>query len=469
VGGSTTLTGNECLLLESDASGTASFTDNGISGSGTANIERYLVNTGDSLADQWHIVSSPVSDAISGIFLSVYLKQYNESNHAFEHITSLTEPLLPVKGYFVWVNATSTEVFTGALNSGNQSIGVTRTHNFGTNAMDGWNMVGNPYPSALDLTSCMSGWVHMDPAAWFWDPGAGNYMVYPSGAVPNPNPVGYGTHSAIVPPEQGFFVHCNDTAANPTLPGSGTVSFTNAARTNSCEPFLKSNEVIPDLFKLKVQSSENNYFDALSVYFDPSRTNGYEPGYDALKFSGNADAPQISTLINNVAVSVNSLVFDKKNIPVPMTFSSGIPGNYTFTASNLQSFEEATSIHLEDLKLNTTQDFKVNPVYVFSYDTTDDKERFVLHFDDPTQGVGGIKPISTVQIYSFGRSIYVQAQEGNFLEGTLYLYDLVGKELRHFTLSEQILNRFTPNVVGGYYLVRVVSLERSVNQMVFLK
>ena len=140
------------------------------------------------MADQWHSVSSPVSDATSSVFLSEYLKLYNESNHAFEYITSITETLLPVKGYFVWVDSTSSKVFSGTLNSGVQSVGVTRTHNYGTNEEDGWNMVGNPYPSSLDLTSSMNAWVHVDPAAWFWDPSAGNYMVYPASAVPNPNP-----------------------------------------------------------------------------------------------------------------------------------------------------------------------------------------------------------------------------------------------------------------------------------------
>jgi hypothetical protein len=469
VGGITTLTGNDCLILKSDATGTASFIDNGITGSGTAKVERYLVNTGIPTEDEWHIVSAPLSDAVSNVFLGEYLKQYDESNHAFEYISSATEPLLPVKGYFVWVNATGTKVFSGNLNTGNQSIGVTRTHNPVTNDMDGWNMAGNPYPSSVDLTSSMSGWVNVDHAAWFWDPAAGNYMVYPASAVPNPNPAGYGTHSAFIPPGQGFFVHCNDTAAHPAFPGSGVVSFTNAARTHSGEPFLKDNGIIPDLFRIRVQGNANSFFDALTVYFDPSRSNGYEPGYDALKFSGNANAPQIATMVNNVAVSVNSMVFDKKIITVPMTFSVNIPGDYTFTASNLESFPDATSIQLEDLKLNSTQDLRENPLYTFTHDTSDDPARFVLHFDDPAQGSEDGKAIPPVQIYSYGSSIYVQAQKGNYPEGTVHVYDLIGKELRQFALSGQVLNRFSPEVATGYYLVTVVTRNGIANQKVYLK
>jgi hypothetical protein len=74
-----------------------------------------------------------------------------------------------------------------------------------------------------------------------------------------------------------------------------------------------------------------------------------------------------------------------------------------------------------------------------------------------------------VQIYSFGNAIYIKSQDGNLQEGTVFVYDLIGKELFHGTLSNQILNRFSPNVVEGYYLVRVVTDAGSYNGKVYLR
>lgn len=440
------------LTLKSDATGTACLLDNGtITGNTTANasVERYLTN--GSTNSEWHIVSSPVSDATSNIFLGDYLMQFNESTHAFEYVTSTSAPLTPVKGFFTWVNSTSTKVFSGTLNTGNKSIGVTRTYDAGTSDYYGWNLVGNPYPSFLDLTTSMIPWVNVDQAAWFWDKSAGNYTVYPTQGP------GYGTHTAYAPPEQGFFVHCNDATATPSTPGSGTVSFTNSARTYSTEPFLKNNAVIPNLLKIQAQGFANGYNDALTVYFDPSRSNQYEAGYDALKYSGNADAPQIYTKINDKAVSVNALVFDQTNITVPMGFYIDTPANYTLIADNLGSFEDAISIRLEDLKLNVTQDLRINPVYNFTYAVADNPDRFVLHFDDPTLGGQEKAKDNAVKIYSHENIIYIDALNGNTLNGTVYVIDLLGKELLHQALPEQQHAKISTRLTEGYYLVKVVT------------
>jgi hypothetical protein len=456
VNGTVTLNGTECLIIKSNASGTASFIDQGISGTGTAKVERYL--TGST----WHVISSPTADAVSGLFLNDYLMQYNESTHAFEYILPVNVPFTPVKGIFTWLNSTSTKVFSGPPNTGSQGFGVSRTYNSATSDYDGWNMVGNPYPSSTDLSLLTGSWTNVEATAWFWDPGAGNYKVYPTG--------GGGSHSNICPPGQGFFVHCNDATASPSTPGSGTVRFTNTAKTIQTETFLKSDEVLKNLLKIRAQGYSNCYFDELSVYFDPSRTTDYEPGYDALKFIGNADAPQIYTLINDSEkVSVNSMAFDNKNITVPMGFSVSIPASYTLIASNLASFEDVISIRLEDLKLNTTQDLRTNPVYNFTYDTLDDPNRFILHFGNPYFGVNDSKNIQPVQIYSFGNAIYIKSQDGNLQQGSVFVYDLIGKDLFNASLSNQALNRITPGVVEGYYVVKVVTDQGVYTGKVYLK
>ena len=215
--------------------------------------------------------------------------------------------------------------------------------------------------------------------------------------------------------------------------------------------------------------SVNTYTDKVSVHFDPNTTSGYDPGYDAYKLSGLSDAPSLCIRIGDTSLTCNSLPFDKKNIVVPMGFSCGLAGTYTLFADSLTTFDNGISISLEDLKLHSLQDLRTNPVYNFIYDTSDDPDRFVLHFDDPTFGVTGLTNVQPVQIYSFGNSIYIKSEDGNPLKGNVILYDLLGKELFHHPLANNVLNRFTPVVTNGYYLVRVMTEQETYNGKVYLK
>jgi hypothetical protein len=220
---------------------------------------------------------------------------------------------------------------------------------------------------------------------------------------------------------------------------------------------------------MKALGTANNHSDLASIYFTPDATINYDKGYDAYKLWGNNDAPQIYTRIGNINVTCNSLPFDQKNMVVPMGFSSGLPGTYTLIADSLGTFENVISISLEDLKLNTTQDLRTNPVYNFTYDTLDDPNRFVLHFGNPYFGVNDSKNIQPVQIYSFGNAIYIKSQDGNLQQGSVFVYDLIGKDLFNGTFSNQVLNRITPGVVEGYYVVKVVTDQGVYTGKVYLK
>ena len=65
--GTTILNSINVLFLNPMSTGTGSFIDHGITGSGTVKMERYLS------PDAWHYISSPISNATANIFLGDYL------------------------------------------------------------------------------------------------------------------------------------------------------------------------------------------------------------------------------------------------------------------------------------------------------------------------------------------------------------------------------------------------------------
>ncbi|MCD4735188.1 MAG: hypothetical protein K8R53_04035 [Bacteroidales bacterium] len=129
---------NDIRLL-SDAAGTATILGNGnIMIGGTGTFERYYTDP------SWHLVSSPITDAVSGMYTGMYLQSYDEATQVWTEIIPIGVPLNPAQGYGLWTSAPFAGVYNGTLGTGPFGLPVTNVNPFG------WNLSGNPYPSWLD-------------------------------------------------------------------------------------------------------------------------------------------------------------------------------------------------------------------------------------------------------------------------------------------------------------------------------
>ena len=459
ISGTLTLNGSDGLYIESDAGGTGSLIDNGIAGTGTANVQRYLTT------NAWHYLSSPVNNATAGVFNNDYLKTSDPSATTGwgDYIVDPSTPLEVMRGYACWkpTGNLATETFIGNLNTGSKTF--TFTDN-GAGTYQGWHLVGNPYPSAVNLSSAGISWGTFEPTAYFWDQsgtnpdpysGGGNYDVYPQSG-------NWGTHNEFAPAMQGFFI------LNGT-PGITSLTLPNSARVHNGQAFLKTTQTNTNGMIICARSYVNNFTDKISVHFDPDATQGYDPGYDAYKLLGLKEAPQLYTRIGNTNVTCNALPFEQKNMVVPMGFTCGLPGTYALIADSLSTFVNTISITLEDLKLNTTQDLRTNAVYTFNYDTIDNPNRFLLHFDNPGFGVNDHGQQNDLQIYSYENFLYVRKTGTNPLSGKMTLYDLLGKELYTFNLTDSPLSKYKLNLNADYYVVKIITPDSVYLQKVLIR
>ena len=447
------INGPNGLLINFDGGNnyvSGSLIDNGIEGTGNAQMGCYLSKIA------WHYISSPISSPTAGIFLADYLRTSDPSRYLGwgDWIVDPATPLQVMRGYAVYKPQTNnlSEIFSGNLNTGIISFTGSRST---ADTMAGWHLVGNPYPSSIDLNNSNISWGHFEPVAYFWDEQSG-YRAYPTTGT-------FGTHTQFCPPVQGFFVHIED-----TYTGGTTLTFSNDIRIHYPESFLKDAPAVQNGLVIKSQGLNNNYYDLLSVHFTPDATSGYDVGYDALKRWSYKQAPQIYTVIDEKKVTCNALPFEGKNTAIQMGFSCGLPGIYTLTADSLNTFSTSIGITLEDIKTGITQDLKVNPVYSFSYDTLENPNRFILHFSNPTFGINDLQNVQSTKIYSSGNTIYVKSVSGNLKDGTITVYDLLGKEIFNGVLSNQVFNKITPNAGNGYYQVRVVTSFGVYNAKVYL-
>jgi hypothetical protein len=454
--------GNSGLVIKSGATGTGSLIHNttGV----PAKVERYF--TGASTA--WHLLSSPVaSQAINPAFTDPTPANYDFYCWYEPAVTwvnfknSTTSPtwndangsndFTVGKGYLVEYMGTGvTKQFTGTLNNGVVSYDLT---NSGTGLFAAYNLVGNPFASAIDWKA-VSGWsrsfVELNSGGYdmsIWNDAVGNYGSFNSAGASGTNGV-----TQYIPVGQGFMVKATS---------AGAFGMDNSVRVHNNQPYLKSTEEITNILRMKVSGNLNTYSDEIVVEFGHQDATGgaekmfgfYEtsPGLYTVKATG------------NYSVDFRG---EPGAVVIPVSFKAGVDGDYTLTASQIESFTSTTQITLEDVKTARTQNLMQNPDYTFTAGKNDEEARFLLHFGG-TFGLND-KENQPVIIYSSGSSVYISDKSGAILKGEVTVYNMIGQPVMSSHLSENPLTKINLSGSTGYYLIQVVTGKNAYSGKVFI-
>jgi hypothetical protein len=463
VQGNTNLNSAESLVIKSDATGTGSFIDNGvINGAGIAIVERYL--TGYTSIDdvKYHFISSPVEiQPIQPGFVTdppntgddfykwdePYAIWINTKNSSGSWNTGFESAFEPAKGYLVSYPSDLTRNFAGNLNTNLPGSPMTINCSWTdpvSGGGGGWNLLGNPYPSAIDWTLVTRG-SGIDNALYYYDASVENYRYYiqfqPGFAL--------GNGSQYIPAMQGFMVHANNS-------GDHSINIDNTCRVHQSMNICYKNSIsMKNVLKLKVE--KEGRIDELFILLRNEANPEFDVSSDAYKlFSLNPAVPQIYSITpENLELAVNTIPAIKGDLIVPIGLKTGSCGTFIMTADETNSFDPGTTIVLEDLKTGVNQNLMANPVYLFTASSTDDPERFYLHFSD-ISGINGQTQQSGIRIYSNNHLIYIVSEQ-TFQNGKVILYDLSGQDLFHRDLDGAGLVSFHTDVNPGLYLVKVIN------------
>ena len=436
--GSTSITGylnlisgtfetNDSLVLISDSLGTASIMEIPIGAdiSGDVEIQRYV----NSTAPNWRFLSLPIEGAsfndwnddliTTGIIGSDYpnwpsaanpwssINRYNESDTGHQDLgffapTSMSDTINDAEGFWVWSGDTITgdQPFLintrGAILKNDVNMPVKYTNSGNLNS-DGWNMLGNPYPSTIDWDD--SDWIktNVDNAIYIYDPENLQYASYVSG-VPNNGGTQYISSS------QGFWVKAS--GSNPVLTAKEGVK-----STVDTTFFKQSSQP----FSISVQIGQ--YKDQVSFNFNSNASLDYDSQYDAYKiYSSSNSVPSICAISDdNHELSINSFSgTESVTIPIKITaFSSGT-ANITF--SNVVGLSGFNCIYLEDKLTGLFIDIHSSASYSFFLSSTTDTSRFLLHMSTV---ISFFNSVDTV-FYSNNQAEY---SPSNNSIGTDYLWD----------------------------------------------
>jgi hypothetical protein len=423
--------------FEADASGMASFIQDGsFTVNGSIDYQQYLT------PDNWHQVASPISNALSGNYIDIYLYDWSEADSLYTWHSVVYYPLDLGEGYYVWNPSTAKTVhFDGTFNNANFNKSLTYTSSSYTSSnTTGYNLVGNPFPSYLTYDNSWS-MTNVDATFYVMNSATGNYITM------NPS-----ISTEIIPPTQGFFVKANATSASLTIPA--------ASRTHTRGVDFYKGKQSTDILSLEIIG--NGSMDKISILAKDDASYDFDSQYDAYDLKGLPASPQLYMPINGIDYSMNVIPNILESDVYPIAVEVGKTNQYEIKLLPTTLSDKFSQILLEDIQTQTTVNLNETN-YLFVANQEDDAHRFNLRFSSPN---GVNEPFSSlVNVFSLNNTIIVQT---SFTKGEITVYDMLGQEISSELIHSEITEIEMINA-QSYYIVEVKNNAQIITKKVYIK
>ena len=471
--GSNTLNATNGITLQSDASGTATLMDSYSTPTINASVQQYV-----TAGRNWYM-SAPLNNSADYTVLDkgASVAEYNEVTGLWPAVTSGT--LTRGKGYVQVASATQgsngTVSFNGTTNSGDVSVTLTNTSGKG----NGFNLVGNPYPSYLSWSA-----VAADNTAanmptgtmWYrtisyngnsaWAPNTVyslNNIVYngtrfykvttagtsaasggPTGGVGS---IGIGDGTVIWAYEGSIYIFATINAAGVPTPSTvsnlippvqafwvkstgGTLIFKNAMRshnTGGTNALKAPKNLANDIKLLRLNVSNGASADEAVIYASADASNGFD-SYDAPKYFNLAGSnqPEIYTQVGSEKLVINAMSELNQGTEIPLGFATEKGNDFTISASEFRNFSSDMQVILKDKQANTEYDLLNGQGYKFSSSVVNDANRFSLIFrtSGNTTNLNSLKKLNVQVFVNSENQIVIESQE----KATVFIYDVTGQK-----------------------------------------
>ncbi|WP_045459963.1 T9SS type A sorting domain-containing protein [Sporocytophaga myxococcoides] len=373
-------------------------------------------------------------------------------------VSGLNTPLVNTTGYTFYFNKPTSLDLSGNYTNSLTPLkyNVTNTKS-GDAQSDGWNLIGNPFPSPINWT-LDSGWVktNVNNAIYIWDTKAGKYKTYINGASLNGG-------SPIIPSMQAFFIKAS-TGLKPTL----TVN--KRAFTTESNPAVARTAMAPA--GLKITVTNNNGSDETLVRLNADADTSFNEEFDAYKLLNSGDCPSVFTQLNGIGYAVNSIPDEFNSVEIPLVISATSAGNYLISASDLSSIGDEYDISLKDKQFDKTQNLRTNPNYSVYINQNENPERFYLTLkkSDVITGVNGTAAQS-VNFYCYDKKIFINLPESANTALSLSISDVSGNQVlgnKELPIAGSTVVYNVDTLKPGMYLVSVFDGHKLMTQKIIL-
>ena len=429
---------------------------------GTITYERIL-----AAVNKWYLVSSPVSeqtivDLISnhtfatGTEGRIGIATYNNSALGWDYLTlTSTGTLASGKGYSTRLDAAGNISFTGTMPITDVGISITKNTN-------GFNLVGNPYPSfiaannnanttnnLLKVNATDNGYL-TEATIWLWNQANHSYDQINQ------------AHNTHIAPGQGFFVKSN---------GNHTFSITEAMQSHQGTPtFQKSTNVRPEVKLILTNATKTRDAD---IFYIEGTTTGFDNGYDSSIFSGSSNSFDLYTaaVANGTGKKLGTQSLpntDLESMVIPVGVKADVNTEITFSAEVL-NLPDGIKVFLEDRATNTfTCLDEVNSEYTVTLtEGANGIGRFYMHTTSSVLNTTEIN-LKNISIYKTNPSTLriVGLSQG---KSTFKLFDVLGSQVVHTTFESNGVDDMTlPKLPAGIYIVQLENEAGRLNKKIVL-
>ena len=332
--------------------------------------------------------------------------------------------------YSATVTAPFTASFVGVPNNGTYTTPI-------TGGASQFNLLGNPYPSALYATDFINGNTNVSGTLYFWTHNTpinanqyalnGDYASYNlSGGLAATNS---GTGNTSIPlgyiaSGQGFFVK--------GLSNSPAVFTNNMRRAGNNAQFyrsatdISSNDLERHRYWLNITNTEGAFKQALVAYVETA-TSGIDRLFDGdLVEAGNVISLYTKVDATKLSIQGRPLPFDVADT-VPLSYKSTIASTYTITMPEYDGLFTTQHVYLEDTLLQVIHDLSDSP-YTFATEIGTFEDRFVLRYTNTALGNPNFESLNnSVVVATNHGELIIKSHIENIQEVTVY--DILGREL----------------------------------------
>jgi hypothetical protein len=407
--------------------------------------------TGDATIEHWiededyYLFALPTTNTItaSPTFNGYFVDEYVESTGAWSRLTD-EDNMVHMKGYSIARSpeAPVTLHFKGPIKGGAATFDNLSYTDGASGYGYGWNLIGNPFPSYIDLSATGTSYTGLNGNVYLWY--GDQYQI---ASLED----GSGTADGYIKPYEGFFVRTFDETNNLTFTNGVKITGTN-----------KNSKIVRQELRLTV--SGNNYSDVMMFVINPESTNGFDQKYDAYKLYGIVDAPQLYTMVGDEKTSISHIPGIDNNSELPILLEVGAETQYTISAADLDDFLPGTGITLKDKITGSSINLRQNSSYSFTAKPGDIADRFSLVFN--ALGMPEANSVA-VSIFALNKEIRVQLTES--AKGDVKITNLAGQvvAVEEFNSASQLTLKAPAQ--SGIYLVTVTTDKGTVTRKVNIK
>lgn len=460
VTGSKLIFENNASLLQTNALAT---------NTGSINFKR---NTTPMAIYEYTYWSSPVTPQklvdLSPLTLSDKYFSFNTTANDWVY-ENANNTMQPGKGYAIRApqGYTSTPQiyngeFIGTPNNGNVSSGVIAYIPADLN----YNLLGNPYPSAISVVSLIDN--STLGALYFWTHNSvinnnsftnADYAIRTrnSGTAAASTSGGGAIPSAYIAAGQGFFASSSTT---------GNIVFTNAMRVSgNNSQFFKNAQQDADFYYMWLNMTNiGGAFKQLSIGYEQGATNGYDFGIDA--------APSPGAVINFYSmIGTGTYAIQGRAYPwnatdeIPIGYSSTIADDFTIAIDHVDTFFDTQDIFIEDLNLSIYHNLKTSP-YTFTTAIGTFNHRFKIVYVDPALSNPSLT-LDTNAVFVHADTSEITVNSSSEKIKNIQVYDVLGRLI--FIKEKANDNKITINSIAPQNQTLIIKIQLENSQIVSKK